>query len=273
LPVSSDTYMSYEVGMRRILTTAAALALVVACANPSEVVDTPETGAVDASTEAAPKKDSGKDVEVQKDSSGGDATIADATLDGIADASDATLDVVADVASDVVDGSIDASDAAVDASDAAVDASDGGVLDGGTSNDTCSMAVALTSGVNVSGDTTNANDDYDVNVSLSNVCSQTDLSFYQFDGNDVAYSIVVPNGKTLTATVTPTTLWDPALSIVGDCSNIGPTCLGGDDFNGAGSAETGTYTNSSGQAKTVFVVVDSYDFSEYGPFTLSVLVQ
>ncbi len=268
-----STYICYMVGMRRLLTTAAALALIVACANPTEVVDTPETGTLDASTDTGtPKKDSGKDVEVQKDSSSTDSTVVDATGDANDDASGDSGEAGADGAMDAVaDVSIDASEGGVDAS---VDANDGGiVVDGGTSNDTCSMAVALTSGVNVSGDTTNASDDYDVDVNLSNVCSQTDLSFYQFDGNDVAYTIVVPNGKTLTATVTPTTQWDPAISIVSDCTNIGPTCLGGDDMNGTGDPETGTYTNTSGQAQTVFIVVDSYDFSEYGPFTLSALVQ
>lgn len=258
--------------MRRFTPALLAAALVVACANSEVLQDVPDTGTVpDAST----IKDSGKDVEVKKDSgtkdaSGTDATVADAS--GDATLADATVDATSD-ASDA--SSVDASDGGVDASDAAVDANDGGivVLDGGTSNDTCQMAVGLTSGVPVSGDTTNATDNYDVNVSLSNVCSLTDLSFYQFDGNDLAYTISVPNGKTLTVTVTPTTSWDPALALVSDCSNIGPTCLGGDDFNGSGDPETGTHTNTSGQTETIYIVVDSYDSSEYGPFTLSAVVQ
>ena len=247
--------------MRHLLTFAASALLIAACAN-TEVSNTPqpEAGTPDATADtggkdsSTPKDSGGKDVEVKKDSGGGggDATLADSSSDA----------------------DLDANDAGIDAADATADANDGSVvIDGGTGNDTCLLAIGLTSGVSVSGDTTSATDDYDVNVNISNVCDQTDLSFYQFDGRDVAYSISVPTGKTLTAVVTPTTQWDVALALVTDCGNIGPTCVGGDDFNGTGDPETGTYTNNTGQTQTIFIVVDAYSSSEYGPFTLNATVQ
>lgn len=267
--------------MRRILPAFVLLSFVaVACANSTDVEETPDTGTLDSGVKDATVKDSstkdaGKDVEVVKDSSVVDSTVADAN-DGSADAEAGADVVVADATLDVslVDAGPDVSvvDASPDVS--VIDASpDVSVVDGGTTNDTCQLATVVQSGVMVSGDTTNANNDYDVNANISLVCDLTDLSFYTFDGNDVAYTISVPSGKTLTATVTPTTAWDPAIAIVSDCGNAGPTCLGGDDFNGVSSPETGTYTNSSGQTKTVFILVDSYSTSEYGPFTLTATVQ
>lgn len=252
------------VTMRHLLAFAVSTLLIAACANSEVSSVPPDSSTLDAAADVSVKdsstpKDSGggKDAEAKKDSGGDDATLADSSTDADLDAT------------------TDAGDAGVDAADAMADASDGSVvvLDGGTGNDTCLLAIGLSSGVPVSGDTTSATDDYDVNVNISNVCDQTDLSFYQFDGRDVAYSISVPTGKTLTAVVAPTTQWDPALALVTDCSNIGPTCVGGDDFNGSGDPETGTYTNNTGQTQTIFIVVDAYSSSEYGPFTLNATVQ
>ena len=248
------------VAMRHVLTFAVSALLIAACANSEVSTSPPDSGGPDAAADTSvkdsstPKDSGGKDAEVKKDSGGGDATLADSSAD-------ADLDATVDAGADAMDAGADGSDGSVV------------VVDGGTGNDTCLLAIGLTSGVPVSGDTTSATDDYDVNVNISNVCDQTDLSFYQFDGRDVAYSISVPTGKTLTAVVTPTTQWDGGRALGPDCGNIGPTCAGGDDFEGTRDPETGTYTNNTGQTQTIYIVVDAFSSSEYGPFTLNATVQ
>jgi len=255
--------------MRRILACLAIASFVAACANPVDLLpDYPDTG-TDAGADVTAPKDSGKDtstlVDAGKDSSvddsGSDATASDA-------GADATLDAAADA-------SVDAGDGGVDASDGGVDASDGGsLIDGGTGNDTCAQAVTLVNGTMISGDTTNETDDYQVDVNISSVCdNNSSLGFYTYDGNDVAYTITVPNTKTLTVDVNPTSSWDPAIAIVGSCASVGPSCLGGADEGFSGDPETATYTNTTGSAQVVFIIVDSYSSSSYGPFTIQATLQ
>jgi hypothetical protein len=97
---------------------------------------------------------------------------------------------------------------------------------------------------------------------------------------DRVYSISVPNGQTLTVTVTPPAGMDggtgnqniginiidsPATS----CSDV-MSCLGSANAGGAGVTETATYMNATGAAKTVFVQVVSLPA---GTFTVNVQLQ
>jgi hypothetical protein len=256
--------------MRRILACLAVASVVAACANPVDLLpDYPDTGA-DAGADVTAPKDSGKDTSAPVDA-GKDSSVSDSGSD--ATASDAGTDATLDAAAD---SSVDASvDATVDASDGGVDASDGGSLvDGGTGNDTCAQSVTLVNGTMISGDTTNETDDYQVNVNISSVCdNSSSLGLYTYDGNDVAYTITVPNTKTLTVDVNPTSSWDPAIAIVSSCASVGPSCLGGADEGFSGDPETATYTNTTGSDQVVFIIVDSYSTSEMGPFTIQATLQ
>jgi hypothetical protein len=246
--------------MRRTIPFVAIAFLVAACANATDPInDFPDSGGIDTGTDVA-AKDSGKEASTPSDG-GKDHQVADTGSDT------GDNDTGADA---TVDASVDASDGG-----SVVDASDGGsVVDGGTGNDTCGQAVALMNGVSASGDTTAAADDYQVEVNISSVCdNNSSLGGYTYDGNDVAYTITVPNGKKLTITVNPTTQWDPAVAIVESCASAGPTCLGGADEGFDGDPETADYTNTTGADKVVFVIVDSYSTSSDGPFTIQATLQ
>lgn len=257
--------------MRRTLACLALASLVAACANPVDLLpDYPDTG-TDAGADVTAPKDGGKETSTPPVDAGQDSSVSDSGSD--ATASDAGADATLDAAADAtVDASVDA---AADAGDAGVDASDGGSsVDGGTANDTCAQAVTLVNGTSVNGDTTNETDDYQVNVAISQVCDNTSsLGLYTYDGNDVAYTITVPNTKALTVVVNPTGPWDPAVAIVSNCGSVGPSCLGGADEGFSADPETATYTNTTGSDQLVFIIVDSYSTSEMGPFTILATVQ
>ena len=135
-------------------------------------------------------------------------------------------------------------------------------------DDVCEGATALTSGVAVQGTTVGYVNDY-VN---GNNCAGT-------AGADRVYSIQVPAGSTLNATVTPTptaagAAWDPSLNLVigpaSACGLANRTCAAGSDQGRAGQSEAVTYRNQSGGTQTVFVVVDSASTTATGagPYTL-----
>ena len=75
------------------------------------------------------------------------------------------------------------------------------------------------------------------------------------------YEIEMPAGSSFTATVTNTA--DGALWVVGECEAVGGafTCLGYADDTFTGDPEVVSYTNTSGSAMTVYLVVDSYSSS------------
>lgn len=239
--------------MRRTLPFVAAALLVAACANPADPIpDDPDTGkgAAEAGVDAsAPPKDAGKDTSVKP-------------TDGGSKEKDSSL---ADAGADAADN-----DAASDGG-GVVDAS---IADASVGNDTCAQAVTLVDGVAANGDTSLATDTYQVDVGLSLVCdNNSSLGTYTYDGYDVAYTITVPDTKKLTVVVDPTGSWDPAVAIVTTCASVGPTCLGGADEGFSSDPETADYTNTTGSAQTVFVIVDSYSTSSHGPFTIKATLQ
>jgi hypothetical protein len=99
-------------------------------------------------------------------------------------------------------------------------------------------------------------------------------------GPDRVYSISVPNNQKLTVTVTPSNATasgeDPAVYLfpapASSCDGTAPPCLAGaPDTNGRGVAETVQYTNTTGSARTVFIVVDTY-YDEYMSYTLQATI-
>ena len=180
-------------------------------------------------------------------------------------ARDVCLALAAAVAAACAQGQSSA-DAALDAPvDAAIDA----VIDAPGSdgrppgNDICAGAEDLTStahgsgGATVSGDLTGYHND----VQPAQACTG-----FVNDGPDAIYAVTVAPGKTLIATLTPQG-WDGAVAIVQPCTLM-PICLAGSD---GASPEVASYTAPA--AATLYVVVDSFDPTAFGAYTLNVRVQ
>lgn len=126
--------------------------------------------------------------------------------------------------------------------------------------DTCEAPVVLTPGTPlVNQPLTGFNDDYE--VSFSGRC--------QFHGNvDRAYSVQVPAGQRLTATVVPTG-FDASLNLVQGAANCTTQlCVNGIDESGTDAQERLTWDNLSTTAQTVLLVVDS-DSSSSGTGTFN----
>jgi hypothetical protein len=141
--------------------------------------------------------------------------------------------------------------------------------------ETCQAPELISSSGTISGQTTSGYLN-DIEVESTGACTGEGSTY---DGLDRVYQITVGPGQTLTATVTPTSSWDPGLYFVAgpatNCATIDTTCVGtGSDSQfggiGAGSAETGTFVNSTGSAQDVFIVVDSLDVSSPGDFDLTI---
>ncbi len=115
----------------------------------------------------------------------------------------------------------------------------------------------------------------------SNVGSSTSVGActYSNTGVERVYEVSVGPGQVLTATATPTgtTSWDVGIyAVAGPASNCSATssvCLAGSDANGAGAADSITYTNSGTTAQSVFVIVDRYLSGTVGEFSLTINVQ
>jgi hypothetical protein len=199
-----------------------------------------------------PRLDSGRDVGVFLDAD----TLVDAppAVDGDKPLIDAGPDAPADAILDV--------------------AKPDGTVDGGTSNGTCATAVTLTSGVPVTGSTQGTGNDYDMGVTPSAACAAGfPFMGITYDGPEATYKISVPAGKKLTVTATPTTNWDVALGFVTNCAMAGPSCVAATDKGYGGQPETLVWTNSGQAAVTVYVLVDSYIPSQYGPFVVLATIQ
>ncbi|MHB8877570.1 MAG: hypothetical protein ACYC8T_28090, partial [Myxococcaceae bacterium] len=134
--------------------------------------------------------------------------------------------------------------------------------------DSCAAPSAVVLGVTgVTGNTTGARNDYSSSTSpnYSTACNR-----YPFDGRDTAHRFTAAATGTVTATLTPQGLFDPALLLLAPA--CGPSsCLRFSDSAGAGAAESMTLSVVSGQS--YFFIVDSYDASQpntWGGYTLTV---
>lgn len=126
--------------------------------------------------------------------------------------------------------------------------------------DTCDAPVLLTPGTPLTNQAlTGFNDDYE--ASFSGRC--------QFHGNvDRAYSVTVPAGQRLVATVVPTG-FDASLNLVQSAANCtAQVCVNGIDEAGDDAQERLSWDNLSATAQTVLLVVDS-DSSSSGTGTFN----
>ncbi|MEW6434470.1 MAG: hypothetical protein AB1730_23460 [Myxococcota bacterium] len=136
------------------------------------------------------------------------------------------------------------------------------------SNDTCTAPGVVTQGATgVTGDTTGAKDDYSISSSpnYSAACRQ-----YFFSGRDLAYQYTASTTGTVTATLTPQGLFDPALMLLQPACGAA-SCVRFSDSGGPGVAESFTFSVTAGQ--TYYLVVDSWDGTQpntFGTFTLTV---
>ncbi|MBK9037105.1 MAG: hypothetical protein IPL61_38655 [Myxococcales bacterium] len=130
-------------------------------------------------------------------------------------------------------------------------------------NDVCAGAEDVTTaahgatGATITGDLTGYHND---------VQPPTACTGFTNDGPDAVYVVTMGPGKTITATLDPQG-WDGAVEIVQPCV-LTPICLAGSD---GASPEVASYTSTA--ATTVYVVVDSWSDTAFGPYTLNVTVQ
>jgi hypothetical protein len=115
--------------------------------------------------------------------------------------------------------------------------------------DICGKAEPIATGSNISGlTTTGYSNEYDGGTG----CKPA-------SGADRVFSVTVPNGKQLTALVTPAATFDPTLSLIAGPESrcAAHVCNASVDAKTAGQPETATYSNKTGADQTVFIVVDS----------------
>lgn len=126
-------------------------------------------------------------------------------------------------------------------------------------NDTCELAPVITEGT-LSGTTFGAANDYSGGTGCGIGA-----------GPDVAYTIDVPAGHTLSAAVTPESGYDTVVSVIGaDCGagTTSRTCLAYNDSGVGGGVDTVSWRNTAASTARVHIIVDSYSSSGAGAFSL-----
>jgi len=133
--------------------------------------------------------------------------------------------------------------------------------------DTCAMAYDLTAAAMQPGGTTITGDNtgYANDTQPSSTCTG-----YIPDGPDAIYTVTVSAGHTITATVTPVA-WDASIFISSNCVFAAACLIGADDSPLPGGYETVQLAVPS--TGTYYVVVESWDPGDYGPYTLDLQVQ
>jgi len=130
-------------------------------------------------------------------------------------------------------------------------------------NDVCAAPVALTRGVQVSGDTSIANADY--GGTLGAVCSGEMAG--NAKGRDLVYRYTPTTSGPFTIELAPSA-WDASLwYTTGTCGDAA-ACVHGSDRYGDGTLETLTVQGVAGT--TYFIVVDTYFSAEAGAFSVEV---
>ncbi len=126
--------------------------------------------------------------------------------------------------------------------------------------DTCNAPIALTPGTPLLNQTM---------VGLANDYPASFSGRCEFKGDlDRVYSVQVPAGQRLVATVTPTG-FDPSLSLVQGAMNCGlAVCLSGTDAAYTGGIEQLQWDNLSATAQQVLLVVDTFNATVNGSFTI-----
>jgi hypothetical protein len=138
--------------------------------------------------------------------------------------------------------------------------------------DTCPSAEAIAAGTLAGQTTVGFNNDY-TGAGSTGGCTSADR------GLDRVYSIAVPDGQRLTASVTAEEAgYDPSIYLIAapaaNCSAVPRVCLAADDSGGASTTNTVRYRNASGAEQTVFIVIDSFSSTDDGgTFTLATVVE
>ena len=128
--------------------------------------------------------------------------------------------------------------------------------------DTCADAYRVPKGSSqFNGTTTAYNADYGISASAGSCTSWSQA------GPDAVYKIELEDNETLTANLSAT--WDSSLYLITDCAQSDTSCVAGEDN---GNPETITYQNTSGQAATYYLMVDSFSASRSGDYTLDVTI-
>jgi hypothetical protein len=125
-------------------------------------------------------------------------------------------------------------------------------------NLTCATAKSVTNGTSL------ADEDGSVATASANGYCLSSAT-----GKALFYSVTIPAGKTLTATVTPLTSWDPTIRLIQTCA--GATCATSADTGYSGDPETLTYTNSTASSVSMILAVGGYGTS--GEFSMTVTLQ
>lgn len=89
----------------------------------------------------------------------------------------------------------------------------------------------------------------------------TTCTGYPANAEELVYRLIVNDGDTINVTMTPTggNGQDSSLYLVSTCMDFDATsCLAGADATVGGAPESVSYTNSTGAAVTVYIVVDAY---------------
>jgi hypothetical protein len=137
-------------------------------------------------------------------------------------------------------------------------------------NDMCSTAQTITvGGAAVIGTTIGSYNDYDAGLEGAGCTG------YSQPGEDVAYKVDLTANQTITVNLTGLAAdKDMSISLVGPgaaatvCTDNITTCVKGADAGLAGENETFTYTATT--AGTYYIIVDAWDLSQSGTFTLQV---
>lgn len=135
--------------------------------------------------------------------------------------------------------------------------------DVGKAGDVCGSAEVITAGTNVTGLTTVG---YANEYEGGTVCKAA-------PGPDRVFAVTVPDGKQLTALITPDAAFDPTLSLIAGtpASCAAHVCNASVDAKGAGQPETATYSNRTGADQVVYVVIDSVSTTSSSSGTFSLL--
>ena len=143
--------------------------------------------------------------------------------------------------------------------------------------DTCLDAPLLPVGVVVEGtsdDASFADDYHDWGKSDLGATPCNSVTAFQYDAVDAVYKVEVPAGKTLRVRAQSQLGWDLAVALFASCAAPAASCLvDADDALPIGNPESVEHTNSSGATETIFVLIDGWDTTEKGAFTVQAELQ
>jgi hypothetical protein len=135
-------------------------------------------------------------------------------------------------------------------------------------NDTCDAPEPLGAGM-TRGTLRGARNDYSFRSSGGSALT----GCVGANGSDVVYEVEVPAGERVAIVASPTSSLDIVMNLVdpagASCSSVS-SCVGSIDARGSGTAESLSYTNTTGSARTLTLIVEGYFSDDTGDFELDV---